>query len=267
MNREPKRMHELLAAARNDLLALPTASLERPRVTRERAVQLTTTLRQEVEPLLPRFAEVLAPDALAARTADYQSLEERALIYYAADLAIDAAGPSAMRAQRADLAAKVHEHDALLSEWAAPLFRKHAAAAAELTAILRGRGVRDDADDTLKLVSLFRRHWPAVQGQTPVTEAYLTEAEADATTLVQLLDQLEGAANTPRDLRRRAFTYWSRPYQEIYHLGRYLLRFDPEAAERLPGLTPERSSRSKPSSPPPPAPDPEPPVDSTSTPA
>ena len=57
----------------------------------------------------------------------------------------------------------------------------------------------------------------------------------------QALDSIEGEGlGSPRDLRRRAFTWWFQPYTEIFLVGRYLLRHDVIAAERFPGVPAER---------------------------
>ncbi|HSN99152.1 MAG TPA: hypothetical protein VLS89_12745 [Candidatus Nanopelagicales bacterium] len=246
MDPSTKRMHDLFSTSKPELLALPDGSLERPRIARERAMQLTTILRGEFEPLLPRLPALFQPDVAAARAADYQALEPRALVFYAADLAAESPWTSDQKASRAELVVKVREHDDALSQWAVPLFRKDPVASQEVADILRGRGIRDDAEDTVRLVALFRRHWANVKGKTPITAAYLEEAERDATALVAILDEAEGVTTgSPKDLRRRAYSWWAEAYQEIFDLGRYLLRADPAAAERLPAISAERSAPEK----------------------
>lgn len=243
MSPEPKRMNDLFTEMKPTLLELPSDSLQKPRVSRERALQLTAALRQEFAPLVPRLAEELSPAKARKRKADLDALEPRALVFYAADLAVDAPWTSAQKERRAALARKVREHDELLSAWAAPVFRKDPEASAIVADIQRGKGIRDDAEDTVRLVALFRRHWPAIKGQTPVKEGYLDEAEADATELLALLDAGETSAKgSPRDLRQRAYTHWLSAYVELLHLGRYLERDDPAAAERFPAVSAERGT-------------------------
>ncbi|WP_437827416.1 hypothetical protein [Sorangium sp. So ce1153] len=255
MSPEPKRMNDLFAEAKPTLLELPSDSLERPRVSRERALQLTAALRQEFASLMPRLAEELSPAKARKRKADFEALEPRALVFYAADLAVDAPWTSVQKERRAALARKVREHDELLSAWAVPLFRKDEEASAAVADIQRGKGTRDDAEDTVRLVALFRKHWPAVKGQTPIKESYLDEAEADATELLGLLDVGETSAlGSPRDLRQRAYTHWLAAYLEVFHLGRYLQRHDPAAAERFPAVAAERSAAAPQTAPAPAAP-------------
>ncbi|WP_437619140.1 hypothetical protein [Sorangium sp. So ce1151] len=124
MSPEPKRMNDLLTEAKPTLLELPSDSLERPRVSRERALQLTAVLRQEFAPLVPLIAQELSPAKARKRKADYDALEPRALVFYAADLAVDVPWTSTQKERRAALARRVREHDELLSAWAVPLFRK-----------------------------------------------------------------------------------------------------------------------------------------------
>jgi hypothetical protein len=136
----------------------------------------------------------------------------------------------------------VRDHDQTLSAWAVPLFRSHAEAKAVLSDILRGRGIRDDADDTLRLVALFRKHWGDVNGKVPVTAKQLSQAETEATELLQILDSTDSNEDgSPKDIRRRAFTYWLGPYSELFNLGRYLLRGDADVARRFPGIAAERT--------------------------
>jgi hypothetical protein len=239
---EPKKMNELFTVAKPALLALPSDSLVRPRIPRERATHLTTLLRREFQPLLPLLAAELAPARVALRHADFEALEANALIFYAADLAIEIPWTSEQKARRAYLVKSVHEHDDTLASWALPLFKRNKDLRPVVDDILRGRGTRDDADDTIRWVGLFRQEWSHVEGQTPVTLDSLSKAEEEATELLGILDAAEEETyGSPRDLRRRAFTRWIGTYSEIFHLGRYLLRGDPEAARRFLAISTERS--------------------------
>lgn len=242
MDPESKKMNKLLEDARPALLALPANALERPRIPRERALSLTRMVKREFQPLVGRLGEELSAKRAAERKADFESLEPRALIFYAADLAVENPWASEKKTRRADLVKKVRDHDQTLSGWAVPLFRSHPEAKAVLRDILRGRGIRDDADDTLRLVALFRKHWGDVNGKVPVTTKQLSQAETEATELLQILDSSDSNEDgSPKDIRRRAFTYWLTPYSEIFHLGRYLSRGEPDVAQRFPGIAAERT--------------------------
>ncbi len=187
------------------------------------------------------LAAELAPARVALRHADFEALEANALIFYAADLAIETPWTSEQKARRAYLVKSVHEHDDTLASWALPLFKRNKDLRPLVDDILRGRGTRDDADDTIRWVGLFRQEWSNVEGQTPVTLDSLHKAEEEATELLGILDAAEDETlGSPRDLRRRAFTRWIGTYSEIFHLGRYLLRGDPEAAQRFLAISTER---------------------------
>ncbi|MBK9258337.1 MAG: hypothetical protein IPM54_00700 [Polyangiaceae bacterium] len=130
-----------------------------------------------------------------------------------------------------------------MSAWAAPAFKNNAKATEILADIRRGRGIRDDADDTLRLVALFRDNWDSVQGKTPITIEYLAKADEDATALLLLVDGgSEDIKGSPRDLRRRAYTQWHRAYTELFHVGRYLTRNDPEAHAQFSAISNERTA-------------------------
>jgi len=213
----------------------------RPRVSRERVAELTSLLRREVKPFLPQLVHELSPEKVTARLADVDALEPGALVFYAADLAVETPWSSDQKSRRNDLVVKVRNHDAVLSGWASPAFRNDKDATRVLADITRGRGIRDDADDTIRLVALFRKYWAKVEKMTPLTTQALDIAESEATELLRLLDDGEAPAKgSPRDLRRRAYTMWYRAYAEIMHLGRYLARNDPDAVKRFPSASPER---------------------------
>jgi hypothetical protein len=192
-------MNDLFTAAKPALLAMPTASLVQPRVTRERAARLTTILKHEFAPLLSNLTTELSPERAASRKADFDAVEDHALVYYAAELAVEGPWTSDQKARRTELAIKVREYDRYLSRWAVAVFDSDPDAKKVVASILRGRGTRDDADDTVRLVDLFRKHWDNVAGKTPVTTSYLESAEADATELLQLLDgRNEAPTGSPR---------------------------------------------------------------------
>jgi len=100
MDPEPKRMNYLFLTATPELLGL-APPLDSPRVPRERALHLTTALRQEFLPLIPTLSGVLVPDQVAARMADFEALEPRSLIYYAAELASETPWTSEQKARGA----------------------------------------------------------------------------------------------------------------------------------------------------------------------
>lgn len=259
MPSEPAKMNELFLAETPALLAMNPSTLVRPRVARERATQLTATLIREFKPLEPQLDAELSPARAAARRADFAAVHPNALIFYAADLAVEVPWTSDQKARRADLVKKAREHDEYLGGWAIPLFKKDEALRDQVADIVRGKGIRDDAEDTVRWVSLFRGAWNDVKGKTPVTIEDLDGAEADATELLGLLDGAgDEAPGSPRDLRRRAYTRWLLSYKEIHDLGRYLLRADPAAAARFPGVSSERGEAAAAEEPEPAAPAPPP---------
>jgi hypothetical protein len=256
MPTEPTKMHALFAAAKSELLAMDESKLQRPRVFGERATQLTAALVKEVQPLVARFAEELAPARVAQRSADLAAVTPNAQIFYAADLAVEDPWTSEQKARRDELVKKVREHDETLSAWAVPLFKNDPKARDIVASIVRGRGIRDDANDTVRWVSLFKDRWSEVEGKTPVTLATLDVAEAEATELLAILDASgDESKGSPRDLRRRAFTRWANGYNELADVARYLLRADPEAVARIPAIAAERgASEPTPDAPPSPTP-------------
>jgi len=126
-----------------------------------------------------------------------------------------AAAPCGLRNGQPDL-----EHDAFLSRWGRPAFEDHPVEGPAVAAIVGGTGTADDAQDTVAWVAMWRRH-PDVMAKSPVTPQYLDMAEGDATQLLPLIaaDETESAS---RDVARRAFTAWSRLFNRLTKVGRFL---------------------------------------------
>lgn len=224
------------------LLKMDGSQLRVPRITRERAFSLTQTLLGNFRSLLPLLSQELSAQRVQERTAQAENLERYAFVLYAADLNAENPLTPAKKKRRYELIEAVRDEDAYLFDWAWPLFRRDPQLLEILIDIRKGRGYRDDAEDVLRLVKLLRDQWVFAKGKTPVTEEYLTQAEKDATEFLKLLDLRDSSkTGSPRDLLQRAYTRWYLTYDELCQLGRYLLRHDPEAAEKFPGVFSKRS--------------------------
>jgi hypothetical protein len=231
---QPPNLDKLLEQARPELDKLEDNTLQRPAVARERAVELTKIVRDSWAGIVAMIDAELSPERAALRKAELAGLDDRAWVFYAADLRASEPDPDAIRARRSELSEQVAGHDRTLMMWAAPLFHDDPARAETLQDISPGTGRRDSAEDVLRLVELFRGAWDQVGGQTPVDEAMLAKAEADAAALLNLL---RGDAKSPaRLLATQAYTAWARDYDELVDLGRYLTRHDADSSARFPGI-------------------------------
>jgi len=244
MNDE-RRMSEVLEQSREELLELPEDSLVRANVQRGEAVVLTRTTVASFAVIEPMLDDELSPARAARRRAQARGLTDRALAFFAADLAREE-NRNLSEDQVVELSERVAGHDKYLLKWAWPLFGDDDRMAETLADIQRGRGIQDDAEDVIRLVELFRARWDQADGQTPVTLEYLTRAETDATALITLLEA--GTRDKQRELARRAFNAWRNDYRDIMLLGRYLLQDQDNAAEMFPGIRARRNppTRSQP---------------------
>ncbi|MCG8424719.1 MAG: hypothetical protein MJE77_43065 [Proteobacteria bacterium] len=215
---DERRLSEILQRHQPELLALDPSILVFPRASRARVVAVTNTLIENFRPIV--LEDELSKVRAVQRRAQLGGLEERALAYYAADLA-RAESASDEQTRRAQLSERVADHDRYLFKWAQPLYGDDPELAAVLADIKRGRGLQDDAEDVLRLVGLYRTHWDRAAGQVPVTPQRLDQAEADATEMVTLLDA--SPLDKKRDLAWRAYTMWRKDYHDLMNLGRYLL--------------------------------------------
>ncbi|GAB4562896.1 MAG: hypothetical protein Tsb0020_11610 [Haliangiales bacterium] len=247
MEPNSKRISELLEQNRAALAALDDSILIRPNVHRARVVALTNTTLQSFARIEPSLDEELSPARAIERRQQAEQLESRALTYFAADLDREE-NATKQESRRAEIAARVTEHDRYLSKWAWPLFGDDPELNAVLVDIRAGRGVQDDAEDVVRLAQLYRSRWQQAAGKTPVTMDYLSTAEAEATELITLLDEGVDAA---RDVAWRAFAYWRQAYQDLMNLGRYLTNNNEGSESQFPGISSARRSQQRtPSAPP-----------------
>ncbi len=239
---EPSSALALLNKLEATLRALPADSLVRQRVTRETALALTAKVLELAEALKALIEGTLLPHAAAPRLEELATLANRALAFYMADLLIESGWTPERKQRRAELAARLREHDVAFLTWARALFLGDAAVTAEIDKIASGTGHRDDADDVLRLTALFARHWERVKDYLPFDAAAREQAAAEATAMLALLDSAGAETDPSRDLARRAYSYWANAYDEIVALGRYLLRREADIKAKLPGLVEPRTA-------------------------
>ncbi|MFO7566570.1 MAG: hypothetical protein R6X02_28260 [Enhygromyxa sp.] len=184
--------------------------------------------------LVGQLDEQLAPARVEERKQQLGRLDRRAWIFYAADFSAEEINSNTAKKERRELARAVTEHDRFLFKWALPIFGDDPEYAQTLADISRGTGARDDAEDVLCLVAMFRENWAQVEGQTMVTKERIDQAVADATTQLDLLRN--GQVNPARKLADAAYSAWYHDYNELMQLGRYLGRGEPDLTERFPGV-------------------------------
>jgi hypothetical protein len=234
----------LLAEDRANLLALPKQSLRSLRLDRERAQSLTDKVIKEFEPLLVEVHASYKDPKLASILKSYETLDRLSNVYYAAELAAETPWTPEQKKRSKELAIINRANDKYLFKWAWNLFEENPDLLPELISIRAGRGNRDDADDVVREVKLFRDRWEPddLAHNCPVTLERLAQAELDATEQINLLKLTEpDKTGSPGDLRWRAFTAWEKDYNHIIHTGRYLRYEEPGIEQRFPGAYPERN--------------------------
>jgi hypothetical protein len=234
----PEDLDVLLEEAMPEIEALDRERLVRRLASRERVAQLSDVLLTSWAPMVHLIDEQLSPDIAEQRQAELKRLDTRAWVFYAADLAAEETHSNTARKQRDDLAKEVKRHDKFLFKWAVPFFGDDPGHAETLRDIARGHGRRDDAEDVLRLVSLYKSNpssWaPIKDGEQKLDEEYLKIAKANAT---KQLDYLRNAAANPaRIVADAAYSLWFFDYDELMHLGRYLTRRQVDSLERFPGV-------------------------------
>jgi hypothetical protein len=107
-------------------------------------------------------------------------------------------------------------------------------------------GYKNQAFDLLTLVAMGREAWPRIQGKTAITAADLAEAELLADQLLTAVgerDQLPAASAPSADIRRGAYTLFSRAYDQLRRAAEYLRWDEGDAETFVPLLSGGRKRR------------------------
>lgn len=100
------------------------------------------------------------------------------------------------------------------------------------------QGYRTTARSTLVLVALFREHWSAVEGKTPLTAADLDRIEQNAQSMLMRLDEREQRASRlpSAELRARALGVLAKSYGEVRRMIGYVRFWEDDADTIAPSL-------------------------------
>jgi hypothetical protein len=241
---EPEAYNVLFAEDRDALMAIAQDALVVPRLDRERAQNLTEHVKKEFKPLLPEVDAGFKGERLTAVLGAYERLVRRSNVYYAAELAAETPWNPTQKKRSKELTAINRANDKYLFKWAWDLFEDNPDLLPELISIRAGRGKRDDAEDVVREVRLFRDRWEPdeLANNCPVALERIDQAERDATEQLELLKLTEpDKTGSPGDLRKRAYTAWLEDYNLVIQTGRYLRYKEPGVEKRFPGAAPERS--------------------------
>ena len=109
------------------------------------------------------------------------------------------------------------------------------------------QGYRNTVTSTLVLVALFREHWSAVAGRTPLTLADLDRIERNAQQMLQRLNEREqGSTRLPAvELRARALSMLVRTYGEVRRMLTYVRWWQEDVDSIAPSLWAGRRQRSR----------------------
>jgi hypothetical protein len=189
---DPKSAYAILDRNHAALSAIDPNTLVSVRIGRERVMELTHGLFARAARVLDKAAALSRPvfrkEYLTAQGELLVDLKNRAMAFYASDLDSEAGFTSAQHARRAELAGIVRSADRELFPVVDLLFGSDPALGEEVRQIASGGGVRDDADDVLRLTRILLEHWSRVQNRAPVTRPGVEKAQAQATELAGLID-------------------------------------------------------------------------------
>ncbi|TNE43610.1 MAG: hypothetical protein EP343_32870 [Deltaproteobacteria bacterium] len=244
-------LQELYEQHKDLLLSLKKDAIQTPRVTRERSLALTRTTRSNFADLLPSLEDWLAPKKMDELKDAYSKLDDYSFVLFFASLFAQQDWTAAQKERRQELMLKVREHDSRYMAWSRALFFDDSSQQAELDRIQSGRGSKDDATDTIELVSMLLKDSRVTQPNDFLEEAKLREAEAEARELLWLLSgakEENAPKGSPVNVWHRAYTLWATTYDSLMRGGRSVLNmmgYSPaEQAKQFPGISSESSGSS-----------------------
>lgn len=210
----------------------------------------TLQIRHDIE------ASVLLALGVASAVARYRE-EARAQLDERAAEAFDLLGPAAQACGRAHADHQVALHGADLESMAGSLSDVRAVLRLEAIALVQGKvmpgsvlqelkggtGYRDLAFDVLQLASVFRGRWAEVEAHTALAMVEIDRAEAAANAfLTTLAENQQRVGTSPSaDIRRRAYTFLVRTYEEVRRAMTFLRWDAGDVDELVPPLSSGRS--------------------------
>ncbi len=152
------------------------------------------------------------------------------------------------------------EEEAPIAEWADQLAENHELLSntAEIAAtqglmnasVLASVKIRNTnallITNTMKLVDLFRHHWPKLENKTMLTLDMLAAMESDARRLARAIgarDQRIAAISASADTRNRTYSVFVRAYSEVRRAIGYIRWFEGDADLYAPALSANHGKR------------------------
>ena len=238
------RANELFEKGQSELLAIDPKTVKKPRITHQRAAELSSILTSSLEPRWDRFKDIFLPKVVKEYRTQYEQLSNYALIFFAAGAAFENNLTTEEAKALKQLIPIVAEHDAYMISWFRPAFRNNTNVLNVIdNEIAPGRSRLDSAEDVLRLCQLGMTHKHITTTQTPLTEAYFGQAEADATRLFQLLAKENISKHASRDLWHRAYTQWDQAYDSLQAVASFVFRDEDDAQELFPRISQPRKKK------------------------
>lgn len=184
LNQDSPTLRNILNAALPTLMALDKKDLRAPFLNRVRVADLTAELVDSAEIVKDRIVALFSVDHGAHIAAALDRLPSCSKAYYLAEIDAEAHWVPEVLARKQQLSEILTERDQTLVAWIKPAIRKNAEAKARLAEITPGIGVRDEAEDVLRLVQLYRDQKIS---SPEITDAFLDESETLATEQLTLL--------------------------------------------------------------------------------
>lgn len=224
---------------RQTWMIIDAKTLVRPHVGREDVLNLTTHVKESFVGIETLLTDIFSKDHEAKIRDAYARVDDAALGYYQAEIEWESSLVLPVGVDFKKHFGMVREDDKKLFDWAVGPFRENEAAQAVLADIRSGTGRRDDAEDVVRLVGLYRQYGVRT---SDITDAYLDAAEERATAQINYLRSSNpDTTGSFADIRRRAYTHWVELYNIIVRAGRYVTKDPEQGAALFPGAHPSRN--------------------------
>ena len=227
--------NQLFNKTQDDLLKIDPSTLLRPRISHERAEELTNILLRSLAPRFQYIEANFKTEVIKMYKHLQENLSNDSLVFYASTIALEDSDANEL----AKLVPVVAKHDKYLITWFRAVFQNDEDVLKIIDGdISPGHSHLDSSEDVLKLCQIGQTHKAMITKSTPITEAELEQAEADATRLFQLLGKKKDSKNhNPKDLWYRAYTKWVTSYEKLRAVGLFISSHEPDAHKLFPAIS------------------------------
>ncbi|MEM1010500.1 MAG: hypothetical protein AAGJ35_16015, partial [Myxococcota bacterium] len=243
---DQKDLQERLSSQRPKLLEIPDEKVRTPRVSPERAMELSQMVLTAWVPFKTVLSKIFSPKRIEELERAVHMLPTTLFVFLAATLEASTSWSEKEKQRFRALAKKVQRDDLLYMNFCRTVFVSNVEMEKKLDQIQAGRGHQDSAEDVIELTHIIRSSPEVTLPNMFFSEQDVRQSQEDAIQFMWMLKgRQEGKAPkaSPPDIWHRAYTQWAETYEQIAFTGQYLCALERKDAKDFPRIhTPPKKS-------------------------